>query len=239
MTNPVQIGDCTLYLGDCRKIMEGLEPVDCLITDPPYGVAGKRGSGLRKQRKEKTEYLSYDDTAENFFSCVIPAVNAGITLSTRAAITSGFTRMYDYPRPKHVGTFQYPSSCSMSPWGIALWQPILYYGKDPHQGRLKPDSKTNCNDSDKETNHPCPKPIKQWDWLVNRASKEDDVVLDIFMGSGTTGVSCANLKRKFIGIELEPKYFDIACERIQKAYDQPDLFVEPPAKPVQETLEIE
>ena len=57
-----------------------------------------------------------------------------------------------------------------------------------------------------------------------------DIVLDPFMGSGTTGVACAKLGRKFIGIEIEPKYFDIACERIQKAYDQPDMFIAPAQK---------
>ena len=60
-----------------------------------------------------------------------------------------------------------------------------------------------------------------------------ETILDPFMGSGTTGVACAKLGRKFIGIELEPKYFDIACDRIQKAYDQPDMFVEPPKKMTQ------
>ncbi len=81
--------------------------------------------------------------------------------------------------------------------------------------------------------HPCPKPIKSWQKLVNRVSRKGETILDPFMGSGTTGVACAKLGRKFIGIEIEPKYFDIACERIQKAYDQPDLFVEPPKKPKQ------
>ena len=56
------------------------------------------------------------------------------------------------------------------------------------------------------------------------------------MGSGTTGVACVKLGRKFIGIELEEKYFDIACERIQKAYDQPDLFIEEQKKAEQLTL---
>ena len=61
-------------------------------------------------------------------------------------------------------------------------------------------------------------------------------ILDPFMGSGTTGVACAKLGRKFIGIEIESKYFDIACERIRKAYDQPDFFVEPPKPAKQEAL---
>ncbi len=62
------------------------------------------------------------------------------------------------------------------------------------------------------------------------------MILDPFMGSGTTGVACAKLGRKFIGIEIEPKYFDIACERIRKAYDQPDMFIERPKPPKQEAL---
>jgi site-specific DNA-methyltransferase (adenine-specific) len=56
------------------------------------------------------------------------------------------------------------------------------------------------------------------------------------MGSGTTGVACVNLGRKFIGIEIEPKYFDIACRRIEEAYKQPRLFAEPAPKPTQEAL---
>jgi site-specific DNA-methyltransferase (adenine-specific) len=63
------------------------------------------------------------------------------------------------------------------------------------------------------------------EWLVNRASRSGETILDPFMGSGTTGVACANLGRKFIGIEIEPKYFDIACERIRAAQAQQRLFV--------------
>jgi len=66
----------------------------------------------------------------------------------------------------------------------------------------------------------------------------EETVLDPFMGSGTTGVACAKLGRSFIGIELEPRYFDIACKRIEDAYKQADMFIEPaPApKPEQEVL---
>jgi site-specific DNA-methyltransferase (adenine-specific) len=63
-----------------------------------------------------------------------------------------------------------------------------------------------------------------------------ETILDPFAGSGTTGVACAKLGRKFIGIELDPGYFDIACKRIEDAYKQPDLFIEPPKKPVQEKM---
>ena len=63
-----------------------------------------------------------------------------------------------------------------------------------------------------------------------------ETILDPFMGSGTTGVACAKLGRKFIGIEIEPKYFDIACKRIEEAYAQGDMFIEPPKPAKQESL---
>jgi DNA modification methylase len=63
-----------------------------------------------------------------------------------------------------------------------------------------------------------------WTKIVARATRPNETVLDPFMGSGTTGVACANLGRKFIGIEIEEKYFDIACKRIEIAYSQPRLF---------------
>ena len=62
------------------------------------------------------------------------------------------------------------------------------------------------------------------------------MVLDPFMGSGTTGVACAKLGRKFIGIEIEPKYYEIALKRIDEAYRQPRLFQDAPPKPKQEAL---
>lgn len=81
--------------------------------------------------------------------------------------------------------------------------------------------------------HPCPKPLGWMTWLVELASNPWEIVLDPFMGSGTTGVACVKLGRRFIGIEIEPKYFDIACKRIEAACAQPDLFIEtPPSKAV-------
>jgi len=72
------------------------------------------------------------------------------------------------------------------------------------------------------------------EWVVSVSSLPGEFVLDPFMGSGTTGVACANLGRKFIGIEIEPKYFDIACKRIEDAYRQGDMFVERPAQKIEQ-----
>ena len=85
--------------------------------------------------------------------------------------------------------------------------------------------------------HPTQKPISLIRHIVKASTREGETVLDPFMGSGTTGVACVKLGRKFIGIECERKYFDIACRRIEDAYKQGDLFVAPPEnKPEQMTL---
>ena len=84
--------------------------------------------------------------------------------------------------------------------------------------------------------HPAVMPSQMANDHIVSWTNQGNTILDPFMGSGTTGVACAKLGRKFIGIELDPDYFKIACERIRKAYDQPDLFVAPPEKPVQEDL---
>tara|TARA_R110000765_G_scaffold228315_1_gene331983 strand:+ start:32 stop:484 length:453 start_codon:yes stop_codon:yes gene_type:complete len=85
--------------------------------------------------------------------------------------------------------------------------------------------------------HPTQKPVALMVWCVERLPGGTQTILDPFMGSGTTGVACAKLGRKFTGIEIDEGYFDIACERIEQAYAQPSLFIEPPApKAVQGAL---
>jgi len=83
--------------------------------------------------------------------------------------------------------------------------------------------------------HPSQKPVELMRWSIEMIGPAE-TILDPFMGSGTTGVAAVKLGRKFIGIEIEPKYFDIACRRISEALKQPDFFVEPPAPAKQEAL---
>jgi site-specific DNA-methyltransferase (adenine-specific) len=114
------------------------------------------------------------------------------------------------------------------PWGFVGFNPILYYGRDFRAGRGALPSSTTVTEAAPKLEHPCPKPVRAWEWLIEKASQPGETVLDPFMGSGTTGVACAKLGRKFIGIEIEPRYFDIACRRIEEAYRQADLFISRP-----------
>jgi DNA modification methylase len=86
-----------------------------------------------------------------------------------------------------------------------------------------------------ERGHPTQKPVGLMVWCLEFFPKAE-TILDPFMGSGTTGVACIQLGRKFIGIEREPKYFDIACKRIEQAVSQGQLFA--PVAPKAEQLEI-
>ena len=87
----------------------------------------------------------------------------------------------------------------------------------------------------KDRAHPTQKPVPLMRWCIQQFPKAQ-TILDPFMGSGTTGVACVKQGRKFIGIEIDEGYFDIACERIRKAYAQPDMFIERAPEPKQEAF---
>ena len=229
----LQIGDCRLILGDCLEVMPGLGKVDAVVTDPPYGIG--------------FEYNSYDDTGENLDALIAGFVPAARAMAQRVAITPGNTNLHRYPAPDWTGAWTWDTTTARGFWGWSQWQPLLLYGQDPassfgaFNGVLRSDrihfSGGQAKISHSEgKGHTCPKPVAFMNRLLLRFSVEGETILDPFMGSGTTLVACAKLGRKGIGIELDPDYFEIACKRVRDAYAQPDLFIAPPEKPVQEVL---
>lgn len=94
----------------------------------------------------------------------------------------------------------------------------------------------NTNHSGRTGEHPTEKPVSLMKEIITDFSNEGETILDIFMGSGTTGVACVQTNRKFIGIELNETYFNLACRRIEEAYRQPDMFIASPSKPKQDNL---
>jgi site-specific DNA-methyltransferase (adenine-specific) len=203
------IGDATLYLGDCREILPTLPKVDSVVTDPPYGVG--------------IAYEGFLDTPENVAAVVVPIIEKCRQIASRMAVTSGNKCAWLYPRPDDVGVWFNPAGTGCGKWGFNLAHLILYYGSDP-KPRTSASSVTGLHDRSDAALHPCHKPEPFMRWLVNKASLPAETILDPFMGAGTTGVACIATGRKFIGIEIEPKYFDIACERIAAAYAQLRLF---------------
>lgn len=212
------IGGATLYRGDCLEIMPTLHRVDAIVTDPPYGVDFK--GKATKWTMPTGGYIGGD--SEDIGPRVIAwAIENDVF--ERAVVTPGTRLLHDYPKPYDIGFIYTPSGSGRGRWGFVVGHPILYYGKALTNGTRSPNGFESFALSDKN-GHPCPKPVVWMDWLVNKATLQGQTVLDPFMGSGTTGIACANLGRKFIGIELEQKYFDIACERIYECQKQERLF---------------
>lgn len=217
------IGDATLYLGDCLEVLPHIGEFDAVVTDPPYGIDGGTGGDSRVFGKGR--YLSaFEDTPDYISRVCVTAVTSAIRYAEAAAVTPGIRCLHRYPTPRDMGCFWMPAACTHGPWGMTTFQPILFYGKDWRAGKGALPSGKMVTEASEKNGHPCPKPIKAWAWLVDKVAKPGGVAIDPFMGSGTTGVACANLGRKFIGIELEERYFDIACERISAAYAQGRLF---------------
>ena len=227
MSEPVHIGDATLYLGDCREILPTLGKVDAVVTDPPYGI--EYVSAWRK--RGPTEMLQADDDAP--VETVLPMADrlndgGALYLATRFDVAAQWNEAIRaaglvLKTPIYWDKGNHTSGDLEGDYGAQV--EIFLFA---HKGRHKLRGPRRANlwhvPRDPAGEHPTPKPVGLIERMVTCSTDSGASVLDPFMGSGTTGVACANLGRKFIGIEIEPKYFDIACERITAAYAQRRLF---------------
>jgi hypothetical protein len=190
----------TLYCGDCLEILPHLGRVDAVVTDPPYGV----------------------DFRDNEWDKSIPKwIDKARAVSNIVVFTTAPTTMWDYPRPDWVCCWYREASNSRSQLrgGFNHWSPVLVYGGP----KFPVDSKklhAIQHAYPKGFPHPSPKPEALMEWLVTNAVTNNSLILDPFMGSGTTGVSCIKTGRKFIGIEIDPAYCEIAKQRIVKAIEE-------------------
>ncbi len=242
---PEIIGDATLYLGDCLEILPTLDKVDAVVTDPPYGVKFKGRAGVHEE-------ITNDHKGFNVSPYIAVALKVlrrgrhiyvfGPLDISKLPLCSAAEIIWDKEN-FGLGDLTLPWGPSHEKITFAVYETSKVnrekgFGK--LSARLRRGSVIRClrPHSVRANVHPTEKPVEVIQQLVESSSIIGETILDPFMGSGTTGVVCAKLGRKFIGIEIEPKYFDIACQRIQKAYDQPDLFIEPPKKAEQHDLAL-
>ena len=199
------IGDCTLYLGDCRDILPTLGPVDAVVTDPPYGIAkiwqggfsGKHGWG--KAGREATVRNEWDGAAPDAETLALI-----LSLGKQHILWGG--NYFGLPPSRCWLVWNKPERGFTLAEAELAWTDLDTVVRVVDAPRSEPDRL-----------HPTQKPVAVMAFSV---AKTKGTVLDPYMGSGTTGVACMNLGRKFIGIEREPKYFDIACRRIEDAQRQ-------------------
>jgi site-specific DNA-methyltransferase (adenine-specific) len=191
-----------LTLGDSLEIMRRMPDmsVDAIITDPPYG--------LEYRKNEWDRHIpDWIEDARRISPIVI--------------FTTAPTTIYEYPPADWICIWHRRAAASRSPsGGFNHWSPILVYGKVKFSIDYYETMFGKTVNENKGIEHPSPKPLELYKWLVSQATQVGQTVLDPFLGSGTTGVACMQLKRDFIGIEKEAAYLSIAQERIQEASNQ-------------------
>ena len=240
------IGNCRLLLGDALEIMPLLGKVDCIVTDPPYKL--ESGGMTRAKMGGKFNLENYNNNGS--------IVECDVEWSEFMPLISSLIdrgHIYVMCNNRHVKNMLNAASDSgMKFHNLLVWDkvsptPNRWYMKGcEFIGFFYKGKAFHINDCGskqlikiplpKDTEHPTVKPVALMEHYVENSTLRSQTILDPFMGIGTTGVACAKLGRKFIGIELDPNYYEIAYERIRKAYDQPDLFIEPPEKLIQSDI---
>jgi site-specific DNA-methyltransferase (adenine-specific) len=191
-----------LYLGDCLEILPTLDPVDAVVTDPPYGI--NIAANPVRQKHEKSDWDKAPIGSAH--------INSIFRLSQEQIIWGGNYFALPSSRGFLVWDKMQPENFSLAMCEQAWWS------EDANAKVFKKSVLSY------QKNHPTQKPVELMEWCISKLKSAAETIADPFMGSGTTGVACMNLGRKFIGIEIEPKYFDIACERIENAQRQQILF---------------
>lgn len=228
------IGSCELYLGDCLELLQGLGTFDACVTDPPYmmgSAASRVGKGLRSRIGEWTN-------ASYWYAAWVGAVWHRLERHGSMWVCCNWRSL---PVLTMAG-----DECGASASSIVVWDKdwigvgslkglrqryelIAQFGKDAYgvEDRTEPDIWRVPWSSQRPSGHESEKPVG----LMERAIglSVGSRILDPFMGSGTTGVASVKQGRRFVGIEIEPKYFDLACKRIEAAEKQPSMFASEPA----------
>jgi site-specific DNA-methyltransferase (adenine-specific) len=217
----------TLYLGDCREILPSLPKVDAVVTDPPYGINWQ--PRVNHQDQPWKDDVAFDPRpwlalgqyhlfwGAQYFARYLPH-QEGWMIWCKRPISSDFSN-----DDRSYAT----AELAWRDWGKAKFMSLVWDG-GKREGNA--DNRTFC--------HPAQKPIEIMEWCIRQLPYDAHIITDPFMGSGTTGVAAVKLGRRFIGIEIEPKYFDIACRRISEALKQPDMFIKKPSPAKQEAMEF-
>lgn len=212
------IGRATLYLGDCRDVLPTLGKVDAVVTDPPYGMAwntdSTRFSGGGSPGKVRKAIFGDDDVFDpaHILALNVPTVLWGYNhLATRLPV--GKVLIWLKQNPRSFGAFLSDAELGWATGGNGVW---AFY---------RPRSiATAVIEGGGQVAHPTQKPVSLMRWCIGYVGNAE-TILDPYMGSGTTGVAAALEGRSFIGCEIDPEYFDIACKRIEQAQRQGDLFL--------------
>jgi DNA modification methylase len=221
------IGNATLYLGDCLPVMAQFknQEIDAVVTDPPYGIgvcsSGVVGGGEKGRGDARATVTDFSPTE---WDRKTPTLKYFIQIKRIATHQVIFGGNYFPVEPSscwlvwdkcNAGTKFADCELAWTNLKTAV-RKIKYRWNGMLQENMK----------DKEVRvHPTQKPVKVMEWCIEQIPlRPGSLIIDPFMGSGTTGIAATNLGHKFIGVEMDEEYFDIACNRIEQAQRQGKLF---------------
>ena len=240
------IGNATLYLGDCRDILPTLGKVDIVVTSPPYNLV-KEGSGgssttlksiearLQDWYEDELPEDEYQEQQKEIIRLCRAVCNGSIfynhkvryAWSRRNAVYHPMDWLREFPLWCEIIWDRCGATGNNTPRYAIQDERIYQIGRPVAFDKLGLTTIWRFPpDQSSETGHVCAFPLELPRRAIASASTPQSTVLDPFMGSGTTGVAAVQMGRKFIGIEREPKYFDIACKRIEDAQRQGDMFLQ-------------
>lgn len=236
MTRVEHIGNATLYLGDCRDVLPTLGPVDAVVMDPPYilsdagpGEAHQFGKSLRKFDSEDYKAIVSGFDVEGVFGA-LETLCAPFNLFCFCS-NKQISQLMAYHEAKGRSvTLLIWHKVNAAPFANGVWRGDIEYcvhARDKGAvfvGNAQEKKKVSEYGIVSDDAHPTVKPLPLMKKYVGICSEPGQTILDPFMGSGTTGSAAVSMGRRFIGIEREPKYFDIACKRIEDAQRQGSLF---------------
>ncbi|ALC11243.1 DNA-methyltransferase [Sphingopyxis sp. 113P3] len=235
MSEVVTIGRATLYCGDALELLPGIA-ADHIITDPPYSQR-THGShdkqSLRRRDGAAARELGYSALSESDalrLAALLHNCPGWIVWLTDSELAAPLRREFDRLGRTTFAPLPYfhsGRSVRLAGDGPCSWTDWIVVSRTKAQskwGTLRGGYIANEGWNDKERMGG--KPTRLMQLLVSDYSREGDTVCDPFMGAGTTGVACMREGRNFIGIEICPDAFDIACKRIEDAQRQGDLFLD-------------
>jgi DNA modification methylase len=207
-----------LILGDGIEEMKKIPNkfIDLVLTDPPYNA-----KNIGPNKREYSQGImclperEYKDFCESWFK-------EAIRISKAVVFTPGIANTHNYPQPFWQICWHKPASVSFNRMGgFNAWEPIFTYGEVTKAKIGQDYIKVNTLNFNKgpEREHPCPKVKELWGWLIRHFSKEGDIILDPFVGSGTTAVVCKEQKRNCIAIDINPNYIKISQRRINNTVE--------------------
>lgn len=219
----VEIGDATLYLGDCMDIMPMLGKVDAVVTDPPYGIGAHKKRADTGKNKHITQRDYYHGEWDKSPASEMQILEI-LEISKEQVIFGG--NYFNLPPSKCWFVWDKENGDNLYADCELAWTNLdkaVRRIRWQWHGFLR-------KGGDTERFHPTQKPIEVMQWCIKQLP-DASTILDPFMGSGTTGVAAVQEGRKFIGIEINKTYFEIACKRIEEAQRQGQLFASQDANP--------